>query len=370
MLLKSSGLLQGVLFSLLAAVGSAGTLRRATTCNGHSELCNRSYGNITYIGAHDSYAVGTNNLAVNQDYDITQQLTDGVRMLQSQVHNNSGTIQLCHTSCVSPQSSPAISSPDEFAAGLVQRRNAPRLLDERFRSTLLASCPQAEIASVKTWMDANPNEVVTLLIVNSDNFPASSFASVFAAAGVDKLSYAPTSLPLTYNNWPTLSTLIDAEFTNMWETPFDVTTSFDCSVNRSHVADTATSMYVINHFFDTVVFGSPVPDVADANTTNAVSGTRALGTQAALCQTQYGRPPTFMLVDFYEYGGGSVFQVAAGLNGVTYAPTTPIAVPISTSSSSSTSGSSTTGGSPSDVVVSRAQLGAAVIIASLVAYFM
>ncbi|CAK5264535.1 unnamed protein product, partial [Mycena citricolor] len=358
MLLKSSGLLQGVLFSLLAAVGSAGTLRRATTCNGHSELCNRSYGNITYIGAHDSYAVGTNNLAVNQDYDITQQLTDGVRMLQSQVHNNSGTIQLCHTSCVL------------YNGGTLQDY----------------------LTKVKTWMDANPNEVVTLLIVNSDNFPASSFASVFAAAGVDKLSYAPTSLPLTYNNWPTLSTLIDAgtrlvtfldngadttvapylidEFTNMWETPFDVTTSFDCSVNRSHVADTATSMYVINHFFDTVVFGSPVPDVADANTTNAVSGTRALGTQAALCQTQYGRPPTFMLVDFYEYGGGSVFQVAAGLNGVTYAPTTPIAVPISTSSSSSTSGSSTTGGSPSDVVVSRAQLGAAVIIASLVAYFM
>jgi len=35
----------------------------------HSQYCNRSYGNITYLGTHDSYAVGTNNLAVNQDYD-------------------------------------------------------------------------------------------------------------------------------------------------------------------------------------------------------------------------------------------------------------------------------------------------------------
>lgn len=31
---------------------------------------------------------------------VTQQLTDGVRMLQSQAHNKSGVIELCHTSCV------------------------------------------------------------------------------------------------------------------------------------------------------------------------------------------------------------------------------------------------------------------------------
>ena len=26
------------------------------TCNGHAELCSRSYGNVTFIGAHDSFA--------------------------------------------------------------------------------------------------------------------------------------------------------------------------------------------------------------------------------------------------------------------------------------------------------------------------
>lgn len=30
---------------------------------------------------------------------VTRQLNDGIRLLQSQVHNNSGVIQLCHTSC-------------------------------------------------------------------------------------------------------------------------------------------------------------------------------------------------------------------------------------------------------------------------------
>ncbi len=31
---------------------------------------------------------------------VTQQLNDGVRMLQSQAHNKNGVIELCHTSCV------------------------------------------------------------------------------------------------------------------------------------------------------------------------------------------------------------------------------------------------------------------------------
>lgn len=31
---------------------------------------------------------------------VTQQLNDGVRLLQVQAHNLSGAIQLCHTTCV------------------------------------------------------------------------------------------------------------------------------------------------------------------------------------------------------------------------------------------------------------------------------
>jgi len=32
--------------------------RRATTCNGHAELCERSFGSVSFVGAHDSYAIG------------------------------------------------------------------------------------------------------------------------------------------------------------------------------------------------------------------------------------------------------------------------------------------------------------------------
>lgn len=33
---------------------------RATVCNGHAQFCSRSYGNVSYVGAHDSYAIGVN----------------------------------------------------------------------------------------------------------------------------------------------------------------------------------------------------------------------------------------------------------------------------------------------------------------------
>ncbi|KDQ63324.1 hypothetical protein JAAARDRAFT_188912 [Jaapia argillacea MUCL 33604] len=319
------------LLSLTCAAGAASIESRATTCNGHAELCDRSFGNITFVGSHDSYAIGTNNLATNQDVSITQQLNDGIRMLQVQAHNLSGTIQLCHTSCAL------------YNGGTLQ----------------------SYLTTVKTWMDANPNDVLSLLIVNSDDLPPTAYDTVFKAAGLDTLSYAPSFSALTASQWPTLGTLISSgkriltfmdgfadfttvpyiidEFTNIWETAFDVTDpTFDCNVNRSK-GDTSTSMYLINHFLDQIILGQPAPYPAMANVTNGVSGPGSLGQQVQTCAATYGRNPNFMLVDFYEYGGGSVFEVAATANGVTYSPTTPIASPSSGGSSSTSTSHSTSG---------------------------
>jgi len=244
-------------------------------------------------------------------------------MLQSQAHNNSGTIELCHTSCAL-----------EDGGSL-----------------------QNYLSEVKLWMDGNPNEVVVLLIVNIDDLPATDFAPVFEAANVSSISYQPGVSNMTASSWPTLGSLIDNgtrlvtfldnhadittvpylldEFSNIWETAYDLTdqNAFDCNVNRSN-GDTSTQMFLINHFLDQLILGQPVPDPTQANETNAVSGTGSLGAQVATCESVMGRPPTFMLVDFYEYGNGSVFEVAAAANGVTYTPKA-IATPITSSASSS-----------------------------------
>jgi len=208
---------------------------------------------------------------------------------------------------------------------------------------------------VKKWLDGNPNEVLTLLIVNINDLPATAFDAVFRAVGLDTISFKPTNSVTTVFNWPTLGSMIDSgqrlvtfidnhadltsvpyiidEFTNIWETSFDVTdTTFNCLVNRSS-GDTSTEMFLINHFLDKILLGQPTPDIAALNQTNAVSGTGSLGTQVNTCITTQGRPPNFLLVDYYEFGGGSVFEVAATINGVTYSPATPIATPASTSAS-------------------------------------
>lgn len=62
---------------------------------------------------------------------------------------------------------------------------------------------------------------------------------------------------------------------------------------------------------------------------------------------------THAYYQFYEYGNGSVFQVAATANGVTYNPSTPIAQ----AGGSSSSSSATTGGALPFMRVTPAQLG-------------
>jgi len=64
------------LLSTQVSESQAAVTRRATVCNGHAEvglgdvstnivlmtvgkLCSRSYGNVTFVGAHNSYSIGT-----------------------------------------------------------------------------------------------------------------------------------------------------------------------------------------------------------------------------------------------------------------------------------------------------------------------
>jgi len=341
-------ILFGFSFRLASALAPNYLASRATVCNGHAELCERSYGSVTFVGAHDSYAIGVNNLATNQDQSITQQLNDGIRMLQSQAHNEAGVIKLCHTSCFL------------YDGGTLE----------------------AYLTTVKTWLDANPNEVLSLLIVNIDNLPASAYDTVFKSVGLDAISFAPASSPLPATGWPTLGSMIDSgkrlltfldngadpsipylidEFTNIWETAFNVIDpAFDCNVNRTK-GDPTTQMFLINHFLDKLLVGQPIPDIASLPTTNSASGPGSIGAQVANCQAAHSRPPNFILLDYYEHAGPAPFQVAASINGVTYNPATPIAQPPSNSTGGQGGSSSTGTGTGSST---RTGTGATVSITS------
>lgn len=290
-------------FFLLSLFCLAST-QAQTLCNGHAELCGRQYSNITTIGAHDSAFVG-NLPQDNQAVSVTAQLDAGIRFLQAQSHKNLfGTLQLCHTSCF------------EEDAGSVE----------------------SYLSTVKTWLDANPNEVLTILLVNGDNVPVSMFDDAYTSSGLKSYAYTPVTSPLAIGAWPTLQDMITAgtrlvafldaganpsvpyildEFTYFFETPYDTTdpTFPQCILDRPPGATADGRMYIVNHFLDLdVLDGIDVPDNAADNATNAATGVGSIGAQADLCIGLYGKAPVGILVDYFNRG--NVFAAQDTLNGV------------------------------------------------------
>lgn len=277
-------------------------------CNNSPSLCSKAYNNITYLGAHDSPFLRNQETSFstsgNHYYNTTVQLQSGVRMLSAQVHkiNDSGTDawHLCHTSC----------------------------------SLLDAGSLQDWLTEIKTWMDANTNDVVTVLIVNSDNASPSVLGAQFAASGIDKLAYTPPSLTTIPQNWPTLDNLISNgtrlmtfvaslsetstdypylmdEFTFMFENNFEniSPSNYSCNPSRPTNLGSASAalesgrMFLMNHFlYDQESFGIEITNATYANVTNAQTGLGSLGVQIQNCTGVYGKPPTFVMTDWTNMG--------------------------------------------------------------------
>ncbi|ORY61278.1 PLC-like phosphodiesterase [Pseudomassariella vexata] len=289
--------------SLITILGLLTQFTTAATCNGHDELCDRQYSNITFVGSHNSAFVGY--LPVdNQFTSVADQLSQGVRFLQAQTHDKDGTVELCHTSCL-----------EEDAGSL-----------------------EGYLVMVKTFLDSNADEVVTLLLTNGDGIAGADFAGVFEAAGIDSYAYSPGS-NLALAEWPTLGELISAgtrlvvfmdypaddavsyildEFTSVVNSPLisshNSTTdaSFpQCSIDRPSGASASGRMYLVNHYLDTEIFGIDIPNAAAAATTNSASSILA---QANLCAGLYRRNPNFIILDWISVG--DAIAVQNELNGV------------------------------------------------------
>jgi hypothetical protein len=305
-----------------AAFARPQTATTSTACNNSPSLCSRSYGNITHLGAHDSPFVSnsTNKFTSsgNQFYNSTTQLDAGVRLLSAQVHTANATgseLRLCHSDC--------------------------SLYDAGSLVTWLSS--------IKSWLDTNPNEVVTILLVNSVDATAATLGADFTASGVDKYAYQFGSggAPST---WPTLQSLITAntrlitfvaslsdgnsaapylldEFTYVYENPFTVTSAanFSCLPDRpTSVQGSITSakssgrMFLMNHFLDqNQLFGIQTPNIDASSSTNSpdITITGSLGNAAQTCKTAYGNAPNFILVDWFNVG--PAISTVDSLNGVT-----------------------------------------------------
>lgn len=225
------------LFMALAAV-PFGAAERA--CNNAPELCSTPYDQITHLGAHDSPFLRDSSTGFssfgNQFFNSTVQLDAGVRLLSAQVHvaanatTQARELHLCHTSC------------GLFDVGLFQDW----------------------LWEIRTWMDAHPNEVVTLVLVNMEGIEARELEGAYARADIAHYGWVPADLGKTpapstefKQTWPTLEQMIDQgqrlvtfvqpinpdrenapyllnEFDYVWENAYDVrnASQFACKPDR------------------------------------------------------------------------------------------------------------------------------------------
>lgn len=296
---------------------SAATSTSTVACNNSPDLCSRQYSNVTHMGAHDAAFLRDsstdNSVAGNQYYNATRALNAGIRLLSLQVHNSNGTLQLCHTTCA--------------------------LLD--------AGTLEDFLGKIKLWMDENPNEVVTLLIVNSDDEDVASFGEVYESSNISSYGYTPATVSAS-NTWPTLQTMIDDgtrlvtfiatitysttypyllnEWDFVFETAYEVTSlaGLNCTIDRpsglSDASSAISSGYLplMNHFvYQSITSSIQVPNVEIIDTTNSpdTSSVGTLGQSAYECNSEWGTAPVFALVDFYSEG--PAIDTADNLNGIT-----------------------------------------------------
>jgi hypothetical protein len=294
-----------------------------TACNNSPSLCSKAYNNITHLGAHDSPFLRDESTsfstAGNQFFNSTVQLNAGVRLLSAQVHRKNDTTgsqqwHLCHGDCIF------------LDAGLLEDW----------------------LKEIKTWMDANTNDVVTVLLVNGDGAKASDLGPIFASSGIDDLAYSPPTAGTIPTTWPTLQSLISNntrlmtfvaslsppssefpylmdEFTYMFENSFEnrSPTDYSCNPDRptslTNTSQAASSgrMFLQNHFLYTNGGFFDSPNATYVNTTNAQTGLGALGEALKTCTSVYGKAANFVLVDFFNVGPAIASVDAA--NGVSSA---------------------------------------------------
>ncbi|KXS09614.1 PLC-like phosphodiesterase [Gonapodya prolifera JEL478] len=276
-------------------------------CNGFAALCTKPLNQVAFPGTHNSYAVGS-TASANQNFNISRQLADGIRMFELDLHLKNGVVELCHTQC----------------------DNVLFLDAGPLSSTLTV---------FKSFLDSNPGEVVIITFENYDNVPAATVAPLMSAAGLTDYAYAASAGTTT---WPTLADLISqnkrlivftdrlVDYANypwlMLTTDFFSDTFYiywnitalnaDCSIDRP--SGVKLPLLSVHHAVSTPVLGTNprdpnvvyVPAVASVATTNSYSN---ILLHVATCQN-VGYFPNFVRVDYYDQG--DIFRAVDAINSV------------------------------------------------------
>lgn len=265
-------------------------------CNGYYSLCDKKYDEVSYLTTHNAFNAAEQAYTLpNQTFGLTQQLNDGVRAFMLDVYYFENVVTVYHSS---------------------------QLLGyEPLLSNLL---------EIKEFMDANPNEIVSII-----------FESYVTANGIDSVMVESGIAPYLFEkgseDWPSLQSMIDNNkrlvvlsdeddasatqgwYHYMWEHAVEThfsnkrTSDFSCDYNRGNPDG---DLFILNHFITDDLIGIGEIDSASIINSNPYFLIRALE-----CQQVTGKLPNFVTVDFHELG--DCFDVVKMLNGADDNEVTP-----------------------------------------------
>lgn len=276
-----------IAFTILAVSNSL------AQCNGFPELCNKRFDEVAYLTTHNAYNAGNEGFTFpNHNFGLTDQMNYGVRGLMLDVYDDGGVATVYHS------------------------------------TNILGSQPlSSNLAEIKNFLDANPNDIVTIIF--ECYIDANMMEQSFTDAGL--ISYLHTQT--LGDPWPTLQQMIDVGgrlvvltdtddagpgqewYHYVWdfavETHFSngSPSDFSCEFNRG---DSINDLFILNHFITTIVGTGSEPD---AQVVNAYD---FFYPRAVQCMNEKQKFPNFPTIDFHEHGEpkrvvDSLNQVSTGV---------------------------------------------------------
>ncbi len=288
-------------------------------CNGHPQLCNRRYNDVTFAGSHNAMASADRQyISAMQDVTITDQLEQGVRGLLIDAHYwETPDVTTAFLTSVPKETADALRplleganpvKPGAWWCHALCRLGAEKLSDG--------------FKEVKDFVASNPDEVITLVI--EDYVSRADIAAGVKASGLDHYVFTPPDDPNFM--WPTLGQMIDRHqqvvifsekntqltapnyyrqfYRYGEETPYDHPGPSDmsCAANRG---GTGKSLLLMNHWI-TRATGSR----EDAGIVNE---RKFIVDRARRCERERGLRVNIVAVDFTTIG--DVFGAVDELNG-------------------------------------------------------
>lgn len=276
----------GISETIKSAPGPAQPAAQQMICNGAAALCARRYNEVSFPATHNSMSNLEESWGFpNQAYGIARQLNDGIRGLYLDIHYYDSQVYLCHGNCNIGRES--------LSSGLMK---------------------------IKTFMDANPSEVVTI-VFESYVAPADA-AAVFVDTGLSAYAHAQT----LNAEWPALRDMINSgkrlvvfssgdadpaypwyhkEWDYTWSSPysFKKTSEFNCGEDRGSKDN---AIFEVPHFITDGLPSSVRSQEANSNP--------LLIDRLRDCMAKTGRLPNIVSVDYYNLG--DIFDAVKTLNGL------------------------------------------------------